>query len=344
MALLLLVGVPAASAHDERALSALTVIDSVQPNIDGLEVRVVHLGAPALVVRNNNESTVTVTGVRGEPFLRIGPRGVRMNASSPTAYLSLDPSATAVPPKDRLGTRPSWITVSKARTWSWFDPRIRYDRRDPTWQVPMSAGHRKVVVAGGFEPLQGHGHFLTRIQAPAVPDLQIRLVEGPVPALFVHNDTGETLLITGSEGEPMLRIGPDGVRANLRSPSYYTEAAQGILPVPSSADPLAPPEWTKVSDQPVWAWLEHRAVVPASDQERDLLGKKPATILTWRTPMTLGDRELMVRGHVNWVPPATVSHATIGDGGGLPTWLFVAALCLFALIALNGLRGRPAVT
>ena len=49
-----------ALAHEEHALHSLTVIDSVSPTIEGLEFRIVHLDAPALVVRNDTSQTLKV--------------------------------------------------------------------------------------------------------------------------------------------------------------------------------------------------------------------------------------------------------------------------------------------
>jgi hypothetical protein len=328
-----------AGAHDERAISALTVVNSVEPDIQGIEIRVAHLGAPSLVVRNESPHTITVFGTAGEPFLRIGPDGVEANIESPTTYVSLDPNNDKVPAGVDASAPAKWIDLSGEKTWSWFDPRLHFETGDENWQVPMAVAGEALVVDGGFEPLQGHGHFLTRMDVPPIEGLEIRLIEGPIPALFVRNETSETLLVRGAAGEPLLRIGPGGVLANVRSPSYYTAAAQTILEVPPTADPFASPRWRKLSPQPTWAWLEHRAVVPASDQERDALGDEKATVLNWRSPMTLGGRELVLQGHVDWIPPAPMSHAP-AESPTVPLWLIAVGVGAVGVAAMGATRRR----
>jgi hypothetical protein len=131
------------------------------------------------------------------------------------------------------------------------------------------------------------------------------LIQGPIPAVFVRNDTDETLRVAGREGEPFLRIGPGGVFANLMSPSYYAGGAQRIAPVPRWADPAAPPRWKRVSSQPVWGWLDQRAALPAEMQQRSVLGSERHTVSDWTIPMDLGERPLPLEGTVEWIPPVT---------------------------------------
>jgi hypothetical protein len=333
--LLLAPGAP--NAHEEQSLGALTVLDSVRPRLEGLDVKVVHLGAPALVVRNDSDRRLLVMGVDGERFLRIGPDGVYANASSPTTYRSVDPKGGQVP--SHLAARSRWIRLSTGSTWSWFDPRLRSEK----WSVPMSVGGTTVIASGSLEPLNGHGHFVTAIDVPDVEGLEIRVAQGPVPGLFVRNTTSETLHVAGAEGEPMLRIGPSGVYGNLASPSYYRSAAQGIRPIPRGID--AEPSWKKLSGAPIWAWLEPRAAVPAELQQRSQLGPREEVVLTWRSPLRLGDRPVAIEGSVTWMPPHTTVQSTaewLPLGNLWPVIVGVAAgtLALAALLA----RRRPATT
>ena len=211
------------------------------------------------------------------------------------------------------------------------------------WQVDLRAGGDAIHVRGAWEPLQGHGHFATRLNAPAIPGLEVELIEGPVPALFVRNETGEVLSVAGGSGEPLLRIGPDGVWANVRSPSYFTAAAQVIKQVPASADPSAPPHWRRLSTQPLWGWLEYRAAVPAHAQERDSLGAERATVLTWRSPMQLSGRALDVGGYVEWVPSASLMHHSSGGVSSTVMWTLAALLVAVGLFYLTPFRLRKRV-
>ena len=332
---------PSARAHDEHALHALTVINRVFPTIDGIEVRVVHLDSPALVVRNETDQVLTVLGEKGEPFLQVGPNGVRANAESPMTYLSVAPRREIVPPGLKPAARPQWAVFSEDSSWTWFDPRLRFAQGKTSWEVPFMLGGQPIMAEGGFESLDGHGHFVTEMPSPGIEGLDMRLTQGPIPAVFVRNDTGEVLSVPGDANEPFLRIGPDGVIANLRSPTYYTSGSTAIQKVPPIADAAAPPRWKKVSPHPVWAWLERRAAVPAELYQRDQLGSERRTLFEWTTHYRLGEEPLDVRGHVEWVPP----RAAAGDVGGsssAPGWLVVAVAVLALAAGAALFRRRPA--
>jgi hypothetical protein len=316
------------------------VIDRVTPSIDGLEIRVVHMGMPALAVRNSLGRTVTVLGENGQPFLRIGPGGVFANISSPTTYRSIDPEDDLVPPGIR--NERGWAKFSDAPEWSWFDPRLASKPGTKAWSIAMRAGAEPIRVDGGFESLHGHGHFITDADLPEVSGLDVRLVQGPIPAVFVRNDTDETLRVTGREGEPFLRIGPHGVFANLMSPSYHAGGSQRIAPVPRWADPSAAPRWKRVSSQPVWGWLDQRAALPSEMQQRSRLGSERRTVARWTIAMELGDRPLPLEGTVEWIPPVE-SDAGEPSREIEPVRIALVALVIAAAVAfvITG-RRRPA--
>jgi hypothetical protein len=329
-----------ASAHDERSLHRLTVLDRVSPRIEGLEVRVVHLGMPALAVRNNSGQVITVLGENGEPFLRIGPRGTFANIASPTTYRSIDPEGDEVPPGIRK--QRGWAKFSNEPEWSWFDPRLASRPDATSWTIEMRTASQSVELSGGFESLHGHGHFVTDADIPEVAGLDLRLVQGPIPAVYVRNDTGETLHVTGREGEAFLRIGPRGVFANIMSPSYYAGGAQRIAPVPRWADPDAPPRWKRVSSQPVWGWLDQRAALPAELQQRSLLGSERRTVTTWTIPMKLGERSLPLEGSVEWIPPVEVEATSAESSTDLVRLALIIVVLGAAVAFVVTSRRRPA--
>ena len=332
-----------ALAHEEHALHVLTVIDRVYPVVEGIEVRVVHLDAPALVVTNDTDDVITVLGDEGEPFLQIGPNGVRANAESPTTYVSSAPNREVVPAGVKASARPRWVRLSEESTWTWFDPRLRNEGSKASWAVALMLGGQAIVVEGGFESLHGHGHFVTALEAPDVDGLELRLTQGAIPAVFVRNETAEELAVPGDSGEPFLRIGPKGVFANLRSPTYYTSGATSILEVPASADAEARPRWKKVSDIPVWAYLERRAAVPAELYQRAELGDEKRTVLEWTSRYRLGPETIEVAGHVDWIPPrVTDGHVEVPVS---TLWKLVLAAAT-AIVIATGIflwrRPRPA--
>ena len=330
-AVLLVAPVPAL-AHEEHALYELTVLDTITPELDGIEIRVVHLDSPALVVTNETDEVLTVLGEKGEPFLQIGPQGVRANSESPTTYRSSVPRREVVPRGLRPSARPRWILFSEESSWTWFDPRLRATPKSTSWNVSFRVGSDPVEVEGSFQTLQGHGHFETEMQSPEVDGLDLRLTQGAIPAVYVRNDTGKVLTVPGDAEEPFLQIGPDGVLANLRSPTYYTSGTTAIAKVPAMADASAPPKWKKVSPHPVWAWLERRAAVPSEVFQGVQLGTERRTVLEWTSDYTLGGEPLPVTGRVDWIPPQSSGVDLLPTDDDTP-WLLIGLVGIAALAA-----------
>ncbi len=300
-----------ALAH-EGEVPFRSILDRVQPEIDGLEVRVLHSVQPVIEVRNRTGGVLDIPGVHGEPFLRIHADRVEVNEASPTHAASTGPFGPRPAPPGDGDAEARWRTVERDR-WQWFDPRIRIDVReeqavDPEagsvheWRIEAALDERAVTIEGHIERREVHGHLVTLLEeVPEIDGLEIRVLEGRIPAVFVRNETGEVLEVPGLEGEPFLRIGPDGVEGNQRSPSFYLAGTQRIRDVPPDADAAAPPEWVELSGRPLWAWLEYRARAP-EDVEPVLLGEERRIILRWTTPMELGGGALEVAGAVEWVP------------------------------------------
>lgn len=329
-----------ATAHEELALRSLTVLGSLPPGLERLDVRIVHLGAPAFAIHNPTDVPLKVYDDRGHPFLEIGPRGVRADVSSKTFYASVVPgSHDHLKPKEARG--PRWVTFSGEPRWTWFDPRLESGGSE-SWVVPVRYGERPETISGGFEPLDHHGHFVSDLESPDLEGLDVRLVQGPVPVVYVRNDRSEVLEVLGAADEPFLRVGPQGVFANVMSPTYYSAGALTIKEVPAWADATAPPRWRRVSEQPVWAWLEYRAAVSPELQQRDLLGSSARTIQRWSSPMTLGGDPLGLQGRVRWVPPETsVPVALAADDNHLPRVMLFGGAATILLLGAFVLSRRP---
>ena len=212
--------------------------------------------------------------------------------------------------------------------------------------VALLASLALVPAAGAHPRAKGYARgFQSKILSirPEVAGLEIRVIDGD-DRLRVSNKSGTELLVLGYDGEPYLRIGPDGVHRNERSPARYLNRDRfARVAVPLKADPGAPPEWRHVSPRPAWQWHDHRIQwmgggPPA--QVRDAPRKKHA-IFDWKVSGRLGDRPLTITGRLDYVPPS---------GGGtspavvaLVVITSVVAVLAFGLMLLRLRRGEEAV-
>ena len=164
---------------------------------------------------------------------------------------------------------------------------------------------------------------------PKVAGLAVIVVDGD-DRLRVENESGTELLVLGYDGEPYLRIGPDGAFRNQRSPAAYLNRDRfARSAVPLDADPGARPLWRRVSSRPAWQWHDHRIQWMGSGPPAAVRDAPRAThaIFDWRVPARLGDRPLAVTGRLDYVPPAE-------EGA---SWVLIAAVALTGAAAACGL-------
>ena len=132
----------------------------------GLHVRVTDLGTK-VELTNDGTREVVVLGYAGEPYLRVGPKGVFENARSPATYLNRSTTITGSPPKSAdAKAAPVWRRVSTGTTASWHDHRAHFMGgddppevvRDPdqrrvvdNWVIPMRVGSTDVAARGQLD-------------------------------------------------------------------------------------------------------------------------------------------------------------------------------------------------
>ncbi len=163
-----IVGVTAtpAGAHGLGGLTPTnyqTELQSVSPRVPGLHVHITDLGTK-VEVTNDGPHEAVVLGYAGEPYLRVGPKGVFENIRSPATYLNRSTTITSAPPKsaDAKAT-PVWRRVSTGTTARWHDHRAHFMggadppavARDPgtrrvvdNFVIPMRVGGEKVEARG----------------------------------------------------------------------------------------------------------------------------------------------------------------------------------------------------
>ena len=166
---------------------------------------------------------------------------------------------------------------------------------------------------------------------PQVAGVTVRIQEvgGKLEAT---NTTSQELVVLGYRDEPYLRIGPDGVFRNERSPAtYLNQTSTAQTPVPASADPALPPVWKKLSSGRTTAWHDHRTHwMGAQDPpqvQRDR-GRSHVVYPDWTVALTLGGQPLVAHGTLTWVP------------GPSPVPWFALALVAAALLVGVALTAR----
>ncbi|MGH9000374.1 MAG: hypothetical protein ACRDY7_13405 [Acidimicrobiia bacterium] len=127
----LVAGASPAQAHNVGGATSSnyrTRITSVEPDIDGITVRVVEAGARIELV-NRTDDDVVVFGYKKEPYLRVGPDGVYQNIHSPATYLnrSMVPMAdVTLPEQADARAEPEWKKVSDDHKARWHDHRSHH--------------------------------------------------------------------------------------------------------------------------------------------------------------------------------------------------------------------------
>jgi hypothetical protein len=163
-----IVGVNAApaGAHGLGGLSPTnyeSVLQSVTPSVPGLHVHITDLGTK-VELTNDGTREVVVFGYEGEPYLRVGSKGVFENTRSPATYLNRSTTITKSPPKAAdAKASPVWRRVSGGTTASWHDHRAHFMGGDDppevvrhpdqrrvvdNWEIPMRAGSEDVAARG----------------------------------------------------------------------------------------------------------------------------------------------------------------------------------------------------
>ena len=160
---------------------------------------------------------------------------------------------------------------------------------------------------------QSATNFRTTLRsvAPAVPGLEVKVVEGG-SRLEVENRTGQELIVQGYKGEPYLRIGPEGVFENRLSPATYINRSRqgGTPPQEAEKAKVGDTDWAKVSSEPLARWHDHRIhwmgninppEVRNDPGERHVI-KMSQDDPQWAVRMRLGAQEVVAKGDLVWEP------------------------------------------
>jgi hypothetical protein len=149
-------------------------IRAINPQIEGLSVRILDFDDRMQIVNRTGE-TVTVTGYRGEPYVRVQADGtVELNRNSPAAFLNEDRFAKVeVPSGATPDARPQWQVRDRTGSYEWHDHRIHWmsEGRPPQvtnpdartkvfdWEIPVEVGSQTATIRGDlfWVPVSGGG-------------------------------------------------------------------------------------------------------------------------------------------------------------------------------------------
>jgi hypothetical protein len=171
---------------------------------------------------------------------------------------------------------------------------------------------------------QGNPNFRSTVTsiAPAAEGVEAEVVN--LDDRLVLTAGGRTIEIEGYDGEPYVRILPDGtVQVNTRSPAYYlNEDRFAEVDVPPDADADAQPEWKTVSSSGRFEWHDHRIHWMARTTPPQVKDEGERTkVFDWTVPVRIDGEAASISGELVWVP----------DEGGFP---LAAAISIAVIAAL----------
>ena len=321
---------PASRAHQADP-GVVAVLDAVEPPLPGVTVEVRPSAVDQLLVSNPTPTVLTILGVEGEPFLRIGPGGAYANLGSPSWPRSNSPGGGGG------GSGPErFVRVAREPAWGWFDHRMHADdvALDPAlrqgrnvvrlseWRVPFRYGDRAGEFRGHVEFRPVLGAFRTAVRS-LPPGVTADVLQGRVPGLFLRYAGAGPLVVLGAAREPFARLAPAATEVNLASPTYVEDLTlRGLTPT-VAADATAEPRWQRVATAPALTWLDRR-----------LTGQE-GTSAGWRIPLRLGATEAAIEGVTEWVPRDRSAR-----GGSRLPWLLGAIVVVAVAVGARSHYAR----
>lgn len=190
---------------------------------------------------------------------------------------------------------------------------------------------------------------------PGVPGVAIRLRDLG-RRVEVANATKTDVVISGYSNEPYLRVGPDGVYQNTRSPTLYQNqvTTPGVAAVvPPVASGSAPPDWHRVSREHVVRWRDqrtrHEGAAPPAVQRAPL---QTHIVSTWSILMTWGTTQIVANGLIRWTPAppawpwylaAVAVAGAVLAGARTSRWAPTLATATAAIVAVDVVHSLVAV-
>jgi hypothetical protein len=175
---------------------------------------------------------------------------------------------------------------------------------------------------------EGNPDFRSEVRGlePATEGVSVEVLNYD-DSLELRNDSGETVVVEGYDGEPYLRILGDGtVQVNTRSPSHYLNGDRyADAEVPPEADPKAPPVWETVDRTGRYAWHDHRAHYMGQGTPQQVTDESKRTeVFDYSVPVEVGGTPAAITGTLVWV----------GRDSGVPILPFVILAVVAAALGV----------
>ncbi len=199
----------------------------------------------------------------------------------------------------------------------------------------LAAGPLVVLAAGLTRPAPAAAdparptNDRSRVVALVPPTSGIRLdVVGGDAFLRLRVDAGRSVAVPGYEGEPYLRVDPDGtVEENQRSPARWLNSSRygPTTPPPPRADARAAPEWRSVGESGRYVWHDHRI--------HSMGGPAPPQ---WEIPLEVDGVAVVAQGTLTRLPaPSAWPWALLAAATGIATIALLAASGAFRSVGLG---------
>ncbi|MDQ4131824.1 MAG: hypothetical protein M3179_01145 [Actinomycetota bacterium] len=173
------------------------------------------------------------------------------------------------------------------------------------WATPVGAH-----TVTGVSPTNYRSRIIGML--PPLPGVSLRLLDLGRRVQLTNRGSTDVVVL-GYEGEPYLRVGPDGVFENRRSPTVEANEVASELttttttvatPDATGAPPPVPePEWRRISSGHTARWRDHRTRWEGADPEAVQAAPGQAHIVSqWEIGLQQAGTAAAVRGVITWVP------------------------------------------
>jgi hypothetical protein len=157
--------------------------------------------------------------------------------------------------------------------------------------------------------------------SPRTDALTVRILGGDA-VVELTGASGREVVVLGYEGEPYLRVLPDGrTEVNQRSPAVSLNRARTAAAGASAdADANAPPEWLPLGADGTLRWHDHRV--------HAMTAEPVGSTTSWRLPVTVDGEPVSINGELTRLPTD-------------PLWPWVLAAAVLTALAVVAGRRHP---